>query len=141
MAKDIVGKLKEENDIIIVSFHGGAEGKSAMRLSNINEKFLDESRGNVMKFSRSVIDAGAYLVLDYGSHVLRALEVYKGKLIAYSLGNFLTHSMFNVKGSSGLSSIPTIRMNAKNGEFADGILIPLKLTKNGVSKIDSLVKR
>ena len=136
MAKDIVRKLKEENDIVIVSFHGGAEGKSATRLSNVNEKFLGESRGNVMKFSRSVIDAGADLVLGHGPHVLRALEVYKGKLIAYSLGNFLTYSMFNVKGPSGLSAILTIRMNAQNGEFTDGTLIPLKLTKDGIPEID-----
>jgi poly-gamma-glutamate capsule biosynthesis protein CapA/YwtB (metallophosphatase superfamily) len=135
-ANDIVKKLKEENDIVIVSFHGGAEGKSATRLSNINEKFLGEFRGNVMKFSRSVIDAGADLVLGHGPHVLRALEVYKGKLIAYSLGNFLTYGMFNVKGPSGLSVILTIRMNAKNGEFADGTLIPLKLTKDGIPEID-----
>jgi hypothetical protein len=136
MARDIVGKLKEENDIVIVSFHGGAEGKSATRLSNINEKFLGESRGNVMKFSRSVIDSGADLVLGHGPHVLRALEVYKGKLIAYSLGNFQTYSMFNVKGPSGLSVILSIRMATKNGEFTDGTLIPLKLTKDGIPEID-----
>jgi hypothetical protein len=136
MAQEIVRKLKEESDIVIVSFHGGAEGKSATRLSNINEKFLGESRGNVMKFSRSVIDAGADLVLGHGPHVLRALEVYKGKLIAYSLGNFLTYSVFNVKGPNGVSAILTMRMNAINGEFIDGTLIPLKLTKEGVPEID-----
>jgi poly-gamma-glutamate capsule biosynthesis protein CapA/YwtB (metallophosphatase superfamily) len=135
-ANDIIKKLKEENDIVVVSFHGGAEGKSATHLSNINEKFLGESRGNVIKFSRSVIDAGADLVLGHSPHVLRALEVYKGKLIAYSLGNFLTYSMFNVKGSSGLSVILSIRMNAINGEFADGTLVPLKLSKDGVPEID-----
>ena len=129
MAKDIVRKLKEENDIVIVSFHGGAEGRSATRLSNVNEIFLGEPRGNVMKFSRSVIDAGADLVLGHGPHVLRALEVYTGKLIAYSLGNFLTYKMFNVKGPNGLSAILTIRMNANNGEFTDGTLIPLKAHK------------
>jgi poly-gamma-glutamate capsule biosynthesis protein CapA/YwtB (metallophosphatase superfamily) len=136
MAKDIVKKLKEENDIVIVSFHGGAEGRSATRLTNVNEMFLGEPRGNVMKFSRSVIDAGADLVLGHGPHVLRAIEVYRGKLIAYSLGNFLTYKMFNVKGPNGLSAILTIRMNADNGEFADGILIPLKLTKDGIPEID-----
>lgn len=136
MAKDIIKKLKEENDIVIVSFHGGREGRSATRLSNVNEIFLGEQRGNVMKFSRSVIDAGADLVLGHGPHVLRALEVYKGKLIAYSLGNFLTYSMFNVKGPNGLSVILTIRMNTNNGEFADGTLIPLKLTKDGIPEID-----
>jgi poly-gamma-glutamate capsule biosynthesis protein CapA/YwtB (metallophosphatase superfamily) len=137
-AKDIIKKLKEENDIVIVSFHGGAEGKSAARLSNVNEKFLGESRGNVMKFSRSAIDAGADLVLGHGPHVLRAIEIYKDKLIAYSLGNFLTYTMFNVKGPNGLSTILTVRLDTKNGEFIDGTLIPLKLSKEGIPEIDPL---
>jgi poly-gamma-glutamate capsule biosynthesis protein CapA/YwtB (metallophosphatase superfamily) len=136
MAKEIVKKLKEENDIVIVSFHGGAEGKSAIRTLNVNEKFLDEHRGNVVKFSRSVIDAGADLVLGHGPHVLRALEVYKGRLIAYSLGNFLTYKMFNVNGVNGLSAILTLRINPQTGEFISGDIIPLKLTKDGISEID-----
>jgi poly-gamma-glutamate capsule biosynthesis protein CapA/YwtB (metallophosphatase superfamily) len=135
-AKDIIKKLKEESDIVIVSFHGGAEGKSATRLSNVNELFLGEQRGNVMKFSHAVIDAGADLVLGHGPHVLRAMEVYKGKLIAYSLGNFLTYNMFNVKGPNGLSTILSMRMNTKNGEFIDGTLIPLRLTKDGIPEMD-----
>ncbi len=50
------------NDIVIVSFHGGTEGRSAMRLSNINEKFLGKSRGNVMNFSRAVSGEATTLV-------------------------------------------------------------------------------
>jgi len=136
MAKQIVKKLKEENYIVIVSFHGGAEGKSAIRTLNVNKKFLDEHRGNVVKLSRSIIDAGADLVLGHGPHVLRALEVYKGRLIAYSLGNFLTYKMFNVKGVNGLSAILTLKINSQTDEFISGDIVPLKLTKDGVPEID-----
>ena len=34
------------------------------------------------------VRAGADLVLGSGPHVLRAMEIYRGRLIAYSLGNF-----------------------------------------------------
>lgn len=136
MAQEIVKELKEENDIVIVSFHGGAEGKSALHVSNTNETFLGETRGNVMQFSRAVIDAGADLVLGHGPHVLRALEVYKGKLIAYSLGNFLTYKLFNVKGASGLSAILTVKINAQTGAFTEGVIVPVKLSKHGIPELD-----
>jgi len=136
VAKNIINKLKEGNDIVIVSFHGGSEGKSAIRTLNVNERFLGEHRGNVVKFSRAVVDAGADLVLGHGPHVLRAMEVYKGKLIAYSLGNFLTYKMFNVKGVNGLSAVLTVRMNLDTGKFIGGHIVPLKLTDEGVPEID-----
>jgi poly-gamma-glutamate synthesis protein (capsule biosynthesis protein) len=40
-------------------------------------------------FAREMIDAGADLVVGHGPHLLRGLELYKGKPIFYSLGNFL----------------------------------------------------
>jgi hypothetical protein len=137
MAQEIVKKLKEENDIVIVSFHGGGEGKSALHIFNTNEKFLGEKRGNVMQFSRAVIDAGADLVLGHGPHVLRALEVYKGKFIAYSLGNFLTYKLFNMKGMNSLSAILTIKIDARTGAFTGGTVIPVKLSKHGIPELDS----
>ncbi len=135
-AKDIVAKLKENHDLVIVSFHGGAEGKSALQVINENEIFLGENRGNVMSFSRAVIDAGADLVLGHGPHVLRALEVYKGRLIAYSLGNFLTYGMFNLNGWNGVSVILKVKIDSENGEFLEGRLIPMKLTAGGVPEFD-----
>ncbi|MCS7227505.1 MAG: CapA family protein, partial [Endomicrobia bacterium] len=88
-AKNKITKIKQQHDIVIVSFHGGAEGEEALYVKNSTEYFLGENRGNVVEFAHSVIDAGADLVIGHGPHVLRAVEVYKNKLIAYSLGNFL----------------------------------------------------
>lgn len=65
-AKGIINKLKQENDIVIVSFHGGAEGKSALNISDKDDIFLGENRENVMRFSRAVIDAGADMVIGHG---------------------------------------------------------------------------
>lgn len=135
-AMKIVSKLKEANNIVIVSFHGGAEGKTAIHISDRDEIFLGENRGNVIRFSRSVIDAGADMVIGHGPHVLRALELYKGKLIAYSLGNFLTYGMFNIKGPSGISVILKAKIDADTGDFIEGSLLPVKLLNKGIPEID-----
>jgi poly-gamma-glutamate capsule biosynthesis protein CapA/YwtB (metallophosphatase superfamily) len=93
-AREIVAELKSEYDLVVVSFHGGAEGAGAMR----------------------VVDAGADLVLGHGPHVPRAVEVYRGKLIAYSLGNFAVYSMFNIKGPSGLGYALQAELDPETGD-------------------------
>lgn len=90
--------LKKQCDILIVSFHGGAEGYSAQRVSGNREIFLGEDRGNVCEFAHEVIDAGADVVFGHGPYFPRALELYKDKLIAYSLGNFCTYEKFSLSG-------------------------------------------
>jgi hypothetical protein len=135
-AVEIVRQLKANHDLVIVSFHGGAEGRSAQQVSDRNEIFLGEDRGNVVRFARSVVEAGADLVLGHGPHVLRAMEVYKGKLIAYSLGNFLTYGLFNLKGPNGISGILKVRLDPETGRFLDGQLIPVKLVNGGLPEID-----
>jgi poly-gamma-glutamate capsule biosynthesis protein CapA/YwtB (metallophosphatase superfamily) len=135
-AKEIISWLKETHHLVVVSFHGGAEGKSALQIPNGREIFLGEDRGNVRQFAWAVIDAGADLVLGHGPHVLRALEIYKGKLIAYSLGNFLTYGMFNLKGPNGLSVILKVGLDPESGEFIEGRLIPVKLLNGGIPEWD-----
>lgn len=135
-AVEIVKKMKEQYDLVIVSFHGGAEGERATRVADAVEMFLGENRGNVVRFARTVVDAGADLVLGHGPHVLRRLEVYRGKLIAYSLGNFLTYGYFNVKGPNGVSVILQVRLDGDTGRFLEGRLVSVKQVKGGVPRID-----
>ncbi len=135
-ASSIVALLKRENDIVIVSFHGGAEGSGATRTIDREELFLGENRGNVVKFAYTAIDAGADMVIGHGPHVLRAMEIYKGKLIAYSLGNFLVYKMFNVRGISGISAILSARIDPKTGNFLGGEITPVKLSADGIPAID-----
>ena len=115
-ARDIVAELKSEYDLVVVSFHGGAEGAPAMRVADAEEEFMGENRGNVVRFARAVVDAGADLVLGHGPHVPRAIEVYRGKLIAYSLGNFAVYSMFNIKGPSGLGYALQADLDPETGD-------------------------
>jgi len=135
-AQEIVSRLKKDHDVVIVSFHGGAEGKHALHIPKGDETFLEENRGNVTRFARAVIDAGADMVIGHGPHVLRAMEVYKGKLIAYSLGNFLTYALFNLKGPNCLSVILKVRLDASTGNFLDGRLVPVRLANGGIPEPD-----
>ena len=135
-AAETVRQLKERYDLVIVSFHGGAEGKAAVQVPDRTEIFLGENRGRVIRFSRAMIDAGADLVLGHGPHVLRAMELYKGKLIAYSLGNFLTYGYFNLKGPNGVAAILRVRLDPASGRFLGGELIPIKLTRGGIPEAD-----
>lgn len=115
-AREIVAELKNEYDLVVVSFHGGAEGAPAMRVTDAEEEFMGENRGNVVRFARAAVDAGADLVLGHGPHVPRAIEVYRGKLIAYSLGNFAVYSMFNIKGPSGLGYVLQAELDPETGD-------------------------
>lgn len=117
-----VKKLKAENDLVLVSMHMGAEGVKAIRIPFAQEWFYGENRGDVVRFSHAMVDAGADLVLGHGPHVPRAIELYKQRLIAYSLGNFCTYLGFNVRGKNGLAPILSVKLRP-NGEFSSGEII------------------
>lgn len=123
-AKALVSRLKTMADIVIVSFHGGGEGARFEHVPRKNEIFYKENRGNVYAFAHAVIDAGADVVLGHGPHVPRAVEVYKNKFIAYSLGNFCTYGMFSLKGNNGIAPLLQLKINAQgNFLYADVVSI------------------
>ena len=115
----ILGELREQVDFVIVSFHGGAEGSAHNRLPYGRETFCGENRGSIRELAHFCIDEGADVVYGHGPHVLRAVEVYKGHFIAYSLGNFCTPYGINLRGISGYAPVVTIRVLADD-TFVDG---------------------
>jgi hypothetical protein len=129
-AADMVANLKEKDkdSLIIISFHGGAEGSSYIHTPDKLEVFLGEQRGHVRRFSRAMIDAGADLVVGHGPHVPRAMEIYKERLIAYSLGNFSTHLVMNVKGVTGLAPLLLADL-AADGRIVGGAVVSFQQTK------------
>lgn len=135
-ASIIISDLKRSNDIVIVSFHGGAEGNVALHIEDREEEFLGEQRGNVVRFAHAVIDAGADLVLGHGPHVLRAMEIYRNKLIAYSLGNFLVYERFNIEGESGISMVLKANLDPETGNFRNGKITPVRIIGSGIPVID-----
>jgi len=138
-ATEIVEKLKRKSDIVIVSFHGGAEGSSHQHVTGSREYFLDEDRGNVYEFAHTVIDAGADIVFGHGPHVTRAIELYKNKFIAYSLGNFCTYAKFGLNGVLGIAPIMKLYID-KKGNFLKGEIFPIKQIKKGIPVYDESKK-
>ncbi len=136
-ASQIISNLKKKYKIIIVMFHGGAEGKNATHVRNNTEIYLNENRGNEIAFAKTVIDAGADLVIGSGPHVLRALHLYKNKLIAYSMGNFLTYGNINIAGINGISAILSVVIDSSNGNFVDGEIIPVIQRGRGIPYFDN----
>ena len=94
------------------------------------EKFLGENRGNPYLFSRIVIDAGADVVFGHGPHVTRAIDMYKDRFIAYSMGNFATYARFSLRGVSGLAPIVKVYVN-KEGKFQSARIFSIKQTGEG----------
>lgn len=126
-SKNLIKKAKENFDFVIVLFHGGSEGADAKYVYNRTEYFGNENRGNVFAFSHAVIDAGADLVLGSGPHILRGLELYKGKLIAYSLGNFVASGGLSAKGELSISCILSCKYDLTTNNFIEGKIIPIDL--------------
>jgi poly-gamma-glutamate capsule biosynthesis protein CapA/YwtB (metallophosphatase superfamily) len=119
----LVADLAAKHDIVIVSFHGGAEGNGAEVLPFAREIFAGEDRGNVVEFARAMIDAGADIVIGHGPHVVRPLEIYKDRLIAYSLGNFATYYGISVEGIRGIAPILLVALDDE-GRFVSGRVEP-----------------
>jgi capsule synthesis protein PGA_cap len=126
---------KADSDLVIVSFHGGGEGSTHQHVLDGDEMFLGEDRGDLRRFTHAAIDAGAGLVLGSGPHVVRGMEIYQGKLIAYSLGNFATYGPFNLSAENGISLILEAHL-APDGSFLSGQVYPVKQEKPGGPKLD-----
>ncbi len=114
--------LAQANDIIIVSFHAGAEGDAYTRVPFETEYFHGENRGDVALFAHTAIEAGADVIFGHGPHVPRALELYQQRIIAYSLGNFCTTLGIKVTGKNGLAPILSINID-QQGRFKSGQII------------------
>jgi poly-gamma-glutamate capsule biosynthesis protein CapA/YwtB (metallophosphatase superfamily) len=134
-ATALVSSVAATHDIVIVSFHGGAEGSKALHVPDGREMFFGEDRGDLRTFTRAMVDAGAHLVIGHGPHVARAMEFYKGRLIAYSMGNFATYGRFNLKGPQGLGMVLEVELD-REGRFTTGHILPTKQEGEGLAMPD-----
>ena len=134
-ARKLVAHVDSLADIVIVSFHGGAEGPQYQHVPRQTELFHGENRGNVYEFAHQMIDAGADIVFGHGPHHTRGVEVYKNRFVAYSMGNFCTYGM-NTTGVNGLAPIVKVFTTPK------GVFLQAHITSTDQSarlkvKIDS----
>ncbi|HEU4346229.1 MAG TPA: CapA family protein [Actinoplanes sp.] len=135
-ARSVVEQAAGRADLVVVQVHMGAEGSDKTHVRPGNELFFGENRGDPIRFSRAVIDAGADVVIGHGPHVLRGMEFYRGKLIAYSLGNF-------AGGGKTLSSDGVLKYGAilhisltPDGTFTGGRLLSTYMNPAGVPTRD-----
>jgi poly-gamma-glutamate capsule biosynthesis protein CapA/YwtB (metallophosphatase superfamily) len=133
---ELVKAEKAAKRTVIISFHGGAEGFAALNTPKGKEKYFGEDRGDVRAFAHAAIDAGADLVIGHGPHVVRGMEFYKKKLIAYSLGNFATYGAFSLWGPTAYAAILEVELS-KSGDFLSGRLIPVVQHGQGVPAFDA----
>jgi len=133
LAEATVAEFSATHDIVMVTFHGGAEGADVTNLPFAEEEYYGEPRGDVVMFARAMVDAGADLVIGHGPHVVRAMERYKDRLIAYSLGNFATYYGISVAGIKGIAPILITTLDGE-GRFIEGeIISTVQLRPDGPS--------
>ncbi|HEX3327814.1 MAG TPA: CapA family protein [Actinomycetota bacterium] len=120
----VVDSIRPLVDLLLVTFHGGAEGVRALRTGEAAESLGAEPRGDLRRWARAVIDAGADAVIGHGPHVLRGMEFYRGKLIAYSLGNFLTYRGFNLDGPLGVTGVLQVEFSGQ-GSLRRARIVPM----------------
>ena len=132
LIREQIIELNNNCDIVIVSMHIGAEGKEHQHITRKQEYFMGEDRGNPFRFAREMIDSGADIILGHGPHVTRAIEIYKDRFIAYSLGNFCTINNIKIQGVNGIAPIVELVIDI-DGRFISGKIHPTKqLYKSGV---------
>ncbi len=134
-AKAMIADARAHADLVIVSMHAGAEGADRQHVPPGKEEFLGEDRGDVRAFAHAAVDSGAALVIGHGPHVVRGMEVYRGRLVAYSLGNFATYGGMNLAGPNGLSLVLEVRL-APDGTFLGGRIHAARQERPGGPRLD-----
>jgi poly-gamma-glutamate capsule biosynthesis protein CapA/YwtB (metallophosphatase superfamily) len=134
-AAALVRQARKHAAVVIVMIHAGAEGPDAQHVRPGEEYYLGQDRGNSIAFTHAVIDAGASLVMGSGPHVLRAMQWYRGHLIAYSLGNFCGYNTLGLNGVTADSAILHVTLRA-NGSFVRGSITPIVLSEPGIPAVD-----
>ncbi|NES31333.1 CapA family protein [Micromonospora terminaliae] len=135
-AKQVITMAKDMADLVVVQVHMGAEGADRSHVKPGTEMFFGENRGDPVRFSHAVIDAGADLVIGHGPHVLRGMEFYKGRLIAYSLGNFAGGGKsLNSSGRLGWGGVLKVSLTAE-GRFVGGQFTSTQMSSVGRPAVD-----
>ena len=116
--------LKKQTDWVIVYVHWGNEYREFFSFGQ-------------QKMAHDLIDAGADLILGSHPHVIEPLEIYKNKVIFYSLGNFIFDQYFSQAVSQGLS-VGIVLDKVKNKTQSEYYLMPFKISKVSQAEVMSL---
>jgi hypothetical protein len=134
-ARALVRKADERAEIVVIQMQGGAEGSDKAHVKPGMEKFLGENRGDLIAFTHAVVDAGADIVFGHGPHIMRGMEFYKGRLIAYSLGNFCGYGVLTSTGNLGVGGVLKVKIR-EDGTWVDGQLVATEMVRGGLPALD-----
>ncbi len=104
-----VTAARKQADIVLVSFHWGQEGKTALR-------------DYQTRLGHAAIDAGASAVIGHHPHILQGIEQYKDGVILYSLGNFTFGSYSKTSARSAVA-----QLRFRSGHLQDVRLFPINV--------------
>ncbi|WP_416197214.1 MAG: Poly-gamma-glutamate synthesis protein (Capsule biosynthesis protein) [Sporanaerobacter sp.] len=107
-----IQEMKKNADIVVLSIHWGVERSTTPRVQEI-------------KFAKRAIDSGADIVMGHHPHVLQGIEVYRGKPIFYSLGNFVFNSTSELSKKTMIGQIVI-----KNKKIERVNIIPCKIANS-----------
>jgi len=125
-AQALVRRARRRASLVVVIIHAGAEGADQTHTPYGEQYFLGEDRGNARAFAHAVIDAGASIVLGSGPHVIRGIQRYRRRMIAYSLGNFVGYH--TLAGGGVLSESAILRVTlGPGGRVIRGRWISIRL--------------
>jgi len=132
-ARRLAGQMlsqRRPGDVTVASIHWGG---------NWGYHIPDEQ----VNFAHRLIDEGVSIVHGHSSHHVKALEVYRGRLILYGCGDFLT----DYEGISGneqfrgdLSLMYLVKVDPRQGQLVEARLVPMKLRRfrlNSASAADA----
>ncbi|MEA2375062.1 MAG: hypothetical protein QOD53_1525 [Thermoleophilaceae bacterium] len=131
-AQRLVAKARRRANVVVVMMHAGAEG-GALHVPRGRETSFGENRGETRRFAHAVVSAGADLVVGSGPHVLRGMECYRRRVIAYSLGNFAGYHTLNTGGVTSLSGALHVELD-RRGRLVAGRLLPARVVSPGVPR-------
>ncbi len=133
-ARAMVHRAKAKAALVVVIIHAGAEGADQLHTPYGTQYYLGEDRGDARAFAHAVIEAGASVVVGSGPHVIRGVEDYKRRLVAYSLGNFVGYQTLGGGGVLNDSAIMRVTL-APGGKVLAARWIPIELA-NGLPRPD-----
>ncbi|PWV55724.1 CapA family protein [Chitinophaga sp. S165] len=139
LVKATIAEVRPLCELLVVFFHGGGEGSGRTHTPKGREFFLGQNRGDVRHFSHMCINEGADLVIGSGPHVVRGMERYKGKLIAYSLGNFATYHQFNLKYPNNIAPLLQVKITSE-GNLVEHKVFSFLQEGEGIPKPDTTLK-
>ena len=133
VARRLIAAAARRAEVVVVFIHAGSEGSGSTRVPRGREHAFGENRGETRRFAHEAVAAGADAVLGSGPHVLRGIECYRRRVIAYSLGNFTGYRTLATGGVLSLSGVLRVRLGP-TGKLLGGRLMPVRIAAPGVPR-------